>query len=415
MTIYNCKYCSTPFNTRQSESRHRSKTCKSNPEHKDFVRKESDQIQETIIYSKNVVFQPQSKSNIVSTTSVLLNNKKPVPMEIRVIKEERSVSNIICKPKVFLKKKRMISPETIEKSLSVNKEHKSEKIIDITVGDSSSTKNSTSFSEKSDGSPSLENNNVNFEFFEFIKKMHEIQQKSMFDLQKSQQESLSEIASLKKELEEIKEKPSIQNIDNSVNSINFNLDIYFTSKLDLHHLACLQKGEAWANDYFLYAIHRDGKYLDSIINFVVCPDVDKSPIRMGKNNEIEFYRSQNLIDYDHDGHGLERETINLVSRAYLKVFNNTDVIKKLDLLDHNSLRLAEIENSACNHEEYRSVMNGCFIDEESSHIQNIILDGGDGLPPLRDLHKNLAKINKYKIPISDRKHFTKLLPSSMQT
>ncbi len=405
MTKYKCRYCDVPFNTRQSESKHRSKNCKLNPKHKDFVKKESINIQETFVAPNPIIKKTQEKCDVIHKSEISSN---------KTIEIEKLASNIIHKQKVFLKKT-FIPAENIVSGYCSSEfyEHDSAVVIDGTNGNPLSVKTKHSLLEKpNEKSSLLSNNEDKCEIIEFMKTMYADQQKSIIELQRRHDESIS---SLKKELQEIKEKPTIQNIDNSVNSINFNLDIYFTSKLDLHHLACLQKGEAWANDYFLYAIHRDGKYLDSITNFVVSANVDKSPIRMGKDGQIEFYRSSEVIDYDHDGHTLERESKDLTKRAYLKVFNNSGIGKQLDLLDQNSLRIAEMENRASNPEESRNNINKSFIDEKSYCIQDKILNGGDGLPPLKDLHKNLDKINRYKISAADRKHFTKLLPASMQS
>lgn len=228
-------------------------------------------------------------------------------------------------------------------------------------------------------------------------KQIEIMQKQLEEDKLNRQKQIEEDKLSRQKLEEIlleiKDKPCVQNVQNVQNVLIINN--YFNPSLDLYDLTLQQKGFEFAQNYYLTTIHKDKKYFDPIMKFLIEPDFSKSPIRLTTDNVLELHRSPTLIENDDTGDLLQKDTQSIISKAYLKAFNQTPQ-KDLfyDSMDKNffasKLKLDDPDKSKLRR-------------NEAKNLQTKIFDGEDGLPSLKSLHVNLGQIEKYKITAATKK------------
>lgn len=236
--------------------------------------------------------------------------------------------------------------------------------------------------------------NITNMFKFLVRSQHEMQEK----MRESQQQMQDKIDKLEKEL---RDKSSNQtNVTN--NNLNITINNYFNRNLDIHKLASIVKGEKWADNYILYTIHKEGKYVEAIMDFLIKPDINASPIRKDIDGNILLYRSETEIEKDMNYQLLEKDTKNIISHAYMKTFdkyaNHQDMW--FDALNASQMVSKFEESDKEKAELHQTKLN---------KIHDKILDGGYDCPPLMDLHVNLEKINKYKIPLQSRKNLDLLL------
>ncbi len=282
-----CKFCGKNFSNKKGESKHRLNSCKLNSDSKISQKRAQKLLIPQKIQECNEIIKQDidSPSKIIEKTKIILKmsaNRSPtkenssnntinieklgkVEMDLNMFREiddnkNPSITNDLNSG-IFIILAKMC--ESQQKSLSeINSLKKQLKHI--------TEKNATQ---------NIDNPNSNPEIIAKICETHQELQKSFLELQKSQQESVSEISLLKKQLKEIVEKTTIK-------------DIYFNSNLDLNYLPGLQKKELCTDDHFLYIMDKNGKYFHSAIN------LDKNSTKIINNKELIFYRSQNIVNHD---------------------------------------------------------------------------------------------------------------------
>ena len=335
--LYVCDYCQRQFNNRSNRYKHATYHCKNRP---------VKSLENTIEFSTAKTFDDVNNSSQVEESNQLgLRDVSPSMVTLKKNPDD-GITSSKSEPRTNL-----TDPLIIE--LLVNQQKQIENL-----------------------QKQMEEERLNRE-------------KQIEEKEKSNREKLDQI------LAEIKEKPSTQNITNNVLIINN----YFNSSLDLYDLTVKEKGKEFAQNYYIYTIHKNKKYFEPIMEFLVKPDISKSPIRLGENNAIELHRSATLIESDETGDILEKDTKSIVSKAYLKAFNQTD---QKDLV-YESMD----KNFFCHKLKYDEPEKSKLRRKEAKELQNCILDGDDNCPPLKTLHVNLAKIDNYKINGPTRKKIIK--------
>lgn len=193
-----------------------------------------------------------------------------------------------------------------------------------------------------------------------------------------------------------------KNIINNNNTLNITINNYFNRDLDIHELVSMLKGRKWADNYILYTMHKECKYVEAIVDFLIKPDVDKSPIRLDNDGCLILHRSETEIERDINYQLLEKDTKNIMSLAYMKTFNecSTHEDKLFDALTEAHMVRKYDKLGLDKSGKHQSNLN---------NIHNKIFDGDSDCPPLKDFHINLEKINKYKISTQSKKNIESLL------
>ena len=234
----------------------------------------------------------------------------------------------------------------------------------------------------------------------------------VIELVKNQQIYKEQIEQLQKELEKIK------NISITPKTT---FKCYFHSKLDLYDQVVSVKGEDWARNYFLCTLFSTGRYLDAIIEFVVFPNIENSPIRLNDDNHIVFYRNQTQFDVDITGNLLEQELKHIMQRCVLRAFNrpthnqrnenHADYIKEIVVLEEaiKYFKITESNEMELNYKYERLAKFKSLFDQ----IETEIFVGNNDIKSINEFHKILEKINNYKILAKTKKDFMKHLPKSI--
>ena len=251
-------------------------------------------------------------------------------------------------------------------------------------------------------------------------KMELLQKENREQMELQQKESLEKMELLQKRLDDIEKKPVntvINNTNSNNNIINNNLtfNIYFTADLDLYQTISESKGEKFAQNHIFNSMHNHS-YLDLIRDFVVNIDVDKSPIRLGRDGVMIIHRSDGVAERDPDGDLLEKDTKNIAINDSLKAFNRTDDNVKLEEISVKNNRVNELNNISIRHclsYEQKKELKDCqdYVDEAYGEM----LDGTGSRPQRAKFNDNLTKITKSKISDKSLKIFKKNLPPEFRS
>lgn len=255
-----------------------------------------------------------------------------------------------------------------------------------------------------DEKPGNSNNEANPTMVEMFECLLESQRKMQDNFTERQKQMLETQHHLQDKIDKLeKELKNKDNQTNITNNVNITINNYFNRNLDIHKLASISKGEKWADNYILYTIHREGKYFEAIMDFLIKPDPNNSPIRKDKDGNIVLYRSATSIEKDNNYQLIEKDTKNIISLAYMKTFDK--------YTNHQDIWFDALNESQFV-KKYEDDKNTEKMDLHQSKLNNLhnkILDGDCDCPSLKDLHINLEKINKYKIAPQSRKILDSML------